>query len=272
MVGAAMAVGAVAGTVSIAGANPTAAAASTKIRACVSDDGGAMRYVRSASKKCRSDEELVTWSEKGPKGLIGLTGEKGDTGEAGPAGPVGPAGPIGPPGTNGANGSDGATGPRGATGETGATGSPGASGSAGASGAAGKTVLSGTSTPTGGTVGDFYIRDPGTAPIFYGPRGATTWPTTGVALQGVAGTAGYERIIDPTPNAAVGTATLPASTATCSSGKVAVGGGYTTDNLASGDLVTGSYPMDSPQAWVAVADGAAATIQAYVICMTAEDD
>src|SRR5690349_7213406 len=99
MVGAAMAVGAVAGTVSIAGANPTVAASSL-VRACVSDDGGTMRYLRSASKKCHSDEDLVTWSERGPKGVrgsIGPTGEKGDTGETGPAGPVGPAGPIGLP-------------------------------------------------------------------------------------------------------------------------------------------------------------------------------
>jgi hypothetical protein len=66
-------------------------------------------------------------------------------------------------------------------------------------------------------------------------------------------------------------ATTPASTATCSSSsKVVVGGGYTVSGLvpSDDDQVTGSYPIASPtQAWVAVAQGAAATIQAYAICM-----
>jgi hypothetical protein len=144
----------------------------------------------------------------------------------------------------------------------------------GAAGAAGASVLSGAGTPTAGTgaVGDFYIKDPTSAPTLFGPKLSTTWPTTGVTLQGTSGVSGYERI-DATPAVAAGTATTPASTATCSSdSKVVVGGGYISSGLdpRDGDLVSGSYPISSPTpGWVAVAVGSAATIQAYAICMDA---
>lgn len=110
-------------------------------------------------------------AKKGARGPKGAKGAPGATGPAGPAGPAGPQGPGGAKGADGANGSDGANGANGSNGVN------------------GKTVLSGTTTPTGGvgTDGDFYIETD--VSKIYGPKAAGTWPA-GVELKGPKGDEG----------------------------------------------------------------------------------
>ncbi|WP_379085830.1 hypothetical protein [Pedobacter sp. UC225_65] len=84
---------------------------------------------------------------------------------------------------------DGAQGPAGPAGATGATGAAGAVGPAGAAGANGTKILPTTGAPaaTLGATGD-YAFDSATK-MFYGPKGATTWPA-GIALSGANGATG----------------------------------------------------------------------------------
>jgi hypothetical protein len=56
-----------------------------------------------------------------------------------------------------------------------------------ATGADGNTILSGTAAPSGGVDGDFYIQNPATAPVLYGPKASGSWPGSGVSLTGGGG-------------------------------------------------------------------------------------
>ena len=84
---------------------------------------GDVRIVDSAAA-CRSYEQSVSWSQKGPKGDAGSPGLKGDTGAAGPPGPRGSTGGTGSAGPQGRHGRDRAAGPsRARTASTARTGS-----------------------------------------------------------------------------------------------------------------------------------------------------
>ena len=120
----------------------------------------------------------------------------------------GAQGPQGNPGTNGQNGQNGHTprigdngnwwvgdqdtgkpargaqgpqGPQGNPGQQGAQGNPGRDGQPGADGSK---ILAGNGTPqaSDGNIGDYFIDK--TAKIFYGPKTASGWPTTGISLTG----------------------------------------------------------------------------------------
>jgi hypothetical protein len=70
----------------------------------------------------------------------------------------------------------------------GPTGAAGSNGAAGTNGTDAKTILSGTGDPGAGTGvnGDFYIKNPATAPVFFGPKAAGAWPS-GVTMVGPSG-------------------------------------------------------------------------------------
>lgn len=85
----------------------------------------------------------------------------------------------------------GDTGPAGPAGPTGAPGANGAPGATGVKGADGTIIRTGTGAPTASTPGainDFYL-DTNTG-MLYGPRTATAYPTTGIALRGANGATG----------------------------------------------------------------------------------
>lgn len=66
-------------------------------------------------------------------------------------------------------------------------GPTGAAGAAGSNGSNGYTILSGTAVPTTeGVNGDFYIRNPTTTPVLYGPKTGGAWGA-GVSLVGPSG-------------------------------------------------------------------------------------
>lgn len=56
-------------------------------------------------------------------------------------------------------------------------------------------ILSGTVAPTGttGVNGDFYIQNPSTSPVLYGPKASGAWPT-GISMVGPQGVAGAQGI------------------------------------------------------------------------------
>jgi len=62
------------------------------IWACYDKTSGAMRLLLgpSGSRKCKKNEDVISWNTKGPTGPTGATGAKGATGAAGPTGPEGP--------------------------------------------------------------------------------------------------------------------------------------------------------------------------------------
>jgi type VI protein secretion system component Hcp len=95
------------------------------IRACV-DLRGNVRIIDSSSDRCRDNETLLTWNQRGPQGVTGPAGPVGVPGATGPAGAHGLTGAMGPAGPQGATG---ATGPVGATGPQGPAGPPGPAGS-----------------------------------------------------------------------------------------------------------------------------------------------
>lgn len=97
----------------------------------------------------------LAWNSLSYGGIQGPTGATGATGATGPAGPTGPTGPTGDTGATGPAGPTGPTGPAGPTGPTGATG---------ATGPAGPGIA------TGGTTGQFLIKNSAT-------NYDTTWST-----------------------------------------------------------------------------------------------
>lgn len=48
----------------------------------------------------------------------------------------------------------------------------------------------GTAAPSGGVDGDFYLRNPATDPVLYGPKVSGAWPGSGVSMGGSAGVTG----------------------------------------------------------------------------------
>lgn len=67
-------------------------------------------------------------------------------------------------------------------------------------GSNGKSVLNGAGAPSNGlgVDGDFYLRDPATAPQMYGPKAAGAWPGSGtnlIGIQGIQGEKGWSPIL-----------------------------------------------------------------------------
>ncbi|WP_454938103.1 leucine-rich repeat protein [Capnocytophaga gingivalis] len=159
--------------------------------------------------------------QKGQDGQPGRDGQNGETPRIGDNGnwwignedtgkPArGAQGPQGNPGTNGQPGRDGqnghtprigengnwwvgdqdtgkpargAQGPQGSQGNPGQQGAQGNPGRDGQPGADGSKILAGNGTPqaSDGNIGDYFIDK--TAKIFYGPKTASGWPTTGISL------------------------------------------------------------------------------------------
>ena len=110
----------------------------------------------------------------GPQGAQGIQGPKGDKGDTGATGPQGPKGDTGATGPQGEKGDTGAQGPQGEKGDTGATGATGAQGpqgiqgvqgpkgDTGDTGPQGATGPAGPGVPSGGTAGQFLVKQSAT--------------------------------------------------------------------------------------------------------------
>ena len=161
-------------------------------------------------------------------------------GPAGPRGPRGYTGAVGPQGATGAMGAQGATGPQGIQGIPGPTGQGvGVPGPVGPTGATGAT---GPAGPVGAT----------------GPQG----PAGGDGAAGTNGISGYQVVSTSTnPNDFLDSATV-----NCPAGKVALGGGGTSDTAS----LHGSVPVISEgvaTGWTINTGGAAGgTMFVYAIC------
>ncbi|WP_219506513.1 hypothetical protein [Nonomuraea ceibae] len=178
--------------------NPTAKCRTTEIRMIIG--GGETQPALSSG----------TRGQAGPRGPQGLQGPKGD---AGPVGPRGPQGKQGLPGKDGAPGKDGQQGPAGKDGQDGKPGLPGKDGKDGQDGKPGPAGKDGQDGKPGlpgkdgqpGPKGDTGPRGP------QGPKGDP---------GGAANLSTY-----------VETASIKngSGTATCKSGDLATGGGFSVD-------------------------------------------
>ena len=124
---------------------------------------------------------------QGPQGNPGTNGQNGQPGRDGQNGHTPRIGDngnwwVGDQDTGKpARGAQGPQGPQGNPGQQGAQGNPGRDGQPGADGSK---ILAGNGTPqaSDGNIGDYFIDK--TAKIFYGPKTASGWPTTGISLTG----------------------------------------------------------------------------------------
>jgi hypothetical protein len=149
---------------------------------------------------------------QGPQGEAGPAGPKGDTGPAGPAGPAGPKGDTGPAGPAGPKGDKGDTGPAGPKGDKGDTGPAGPKGDKGDTGPAGPKGDKGDKGDQGevGPAGP-----PGIANVVV-RKGRSSWSATG----------------------------KQDSRAECRTGEYILGGGFSADATALGQLdITSNLPV-----------------------------
>ena len=124
---------------------------------------------------------------QGPQGNPGTNGQNGQPGRDGQNGHTPRIGKngnwwVGDQDTGKpARGAQGPQGSQGNPGQQGAQGNPGRDGQPGADGSK---ILAGNGTPqaSDGNIGDYFIDK--TAKIFYGPKTASGWPTTGISLTG----------------------------------------------------------------------------------------
>ena len=124
---------------------------------------------------------------QGPQGNPGTNGQNGQPGRDGQNGHTPRIGDngnwwVGDQDTGKpARGAQGPQGSQGNPGQQGAQGNPGRDGKPGADGSK---ILAGNGTPqaSDGNIGDYFIDK--TAKIFYGPKTASGWPTTGISLTG----------------------------------------------------------------------------------------
>ena len=124
---------------------------------------------------------------QGPQGNPGTNGQNGQPGRDGQNGHTPHIGKngnwwVGDQDTGKpARGAQGPQGSQGNPGQQGAQGNPGRDGKPGADGSK---ILAGNGTPqaSDGNIGDYFIDK--TAKIFYGPKTASGWPTTGISLTG----------------------------------------------------------------------------------------
>ena len=106
------------------------------ITGCYHTASGNLRAIDDGAQ-CRSGEERISWSQRGPQGIQGEQGPKGDTGDTGATGPQGPPGPQGEKGDKGDTGLTGPEGPKGDKGDVGAAGPKGDTGATGPAGPTG---------------------------------------------------------------------------------------------------------------------------------------
>ena len=124
---------------------------------------------------------------QGPQGNPGTNGQNGQPGRDGQNGHTPHIGKngnwwVGDQDTGKpARGAQGPQGSQGNPGQQGAQGNPGRDGKPGADGSK---ILASNGTPqaSDGNIGDYFIDK--TAKIFYGPKTASGWPTTGISLTG----------------------------------------------------------------------------------------
>ncbi len=120
---------------------------------------------------------------------------------------------------------------RGPAGPAGAAGPPGPAGPAGPKGTPGTSILSGKTAPTTqGTTGDFYL-DTSTE-VLYGPKATAKWSATGTSLVGSSGTSGVQTVVVKRTTVAVASMASAPVVASCTSGYVVTGGGYTSTVVA----------------------------------------
>ena len=147
-------------------------------------------------------------------------------------------------GVAGATGATGATGTTGAQGIQGIQGLTGATGATGAAGADGNSVLSGTVNPTSsvGGQGDFYFNT--ATAVMWGPKGATSWPSSTVSLVGPAGATGATGAAGAVgATGPAGKSTLNGTTGpTSSDGNVGDFFINTTSNKIFGPKTSGGWP------------------------------
>jgi hypothetical protein len=216
----------------------------TQVHACV--DPTTKVLTRAPSRKaakCPVGQTALHWAKQGPKGDTGIKGEPGDPG--GPKGDTGAQGPVGPQGDTGAKGNKGDDGDQGPKGDTGSQGLVGPQGDTGATGATGDQGIEGPQGPKGDTGQQ-------------GPQG-NTGPTYSI---------GYERV-PGSPSANNGTSPKT-QTASCPTGKVAVGGGWSATSI-NGEIAVTESRATSDTTWSVTAyeDNFDSNwiLAAYVICV-----
>jgi len=219
----------------------------------------------------------------GLAGTAGSQGQQGETGLTGLQGTQGIAGAVGSTGSQGIQGPIGLTGSQGLQGIIGPAGSEGVQGSAGTNGLQGPIGLTGLPGLQGpiGVTGTQGIQGPigltGSQGL-QGPIGLT-------GQQGIPGSQGIQGPVGPSGSTLIiGTPVIsvinPAintqatATASCSAGKVLLGGGalVTTTANASKVQLTASYPS-STSVWtaigtvgVAITGGKTMMVTAYALC------
>lgn len=73
----------------------TARTGDPTIRACLQTRTGALRVVRTGTRRCRRGQRLIAWNRRGPTGATGLAGRTGKTGATGKTGKTGKTGATG---------------------------------------------------------------------------------------------------------------------------------------------------------------------------------
>lgn len=226
------------------------------------------------------DRDVFDMALQGQAG--GTAGPKGDKGDVGPQGETGAAGPKGETGATGAQGEAGAMGPQGSPG---ADGAPGAVGPAGPQGAMGAQGLIGPAGPQGAT-GPEGPAGPQGAPGAAGPTGATgaagsmgpvgpmgpMGPMGPAGPQGTPGVSGYEQFATPLTTVSINGNQTTTLTATCPTGKIAIGGGFDYSGNVAPLSTLASFPS-AADIWtvkVRLSQVSAASFQGrvYVICVT----
>jgi hypothetical protein len=223
--------------------------------------------------------------------LRGRRGPVGARGAQGAPGPVGAQGAQGPAGAQGSAGPAGPAGPPGPTGSTGATGATGEKGDPGAGVHVTGSVATAAGLPATGEEGDAYIAlDTGHLHVWDGEAWIDTGPVRGpegpqgetgpqgapgpegpVGPVGPAGAdgglAGYEIV---TGSAVVLTGgEVGSATASCPTGKAAVGGGVSVADPSVAGLMVESRPLALGSGWsVSVFNDSAGdtTITPYAVC------
>ncbi len=247
---------------------------------CYDAGTGAVRLIR-GWKRCRAGERRVTWSRRGPRGLIGLAGSQGDSGPEGPQGPQGSQGSEGTVGSAGAPGAPGAPGPAGATGPAGPVGPQGSQGDPGPQGATGPQGPQGDPGPQGATGAQGPQGDPGgqgpQGP--QGPQGnqGPQGPQGNQGPQGPAGPSDSQVLtaVSGTSAAGLNAGESYSLTSTCPSGKKILGGGWTYTVSTAGQtsrVSVDSYPS-AADAWTVTISvnqnlgaGVTITLSVYVVC------
>ncbi len=157
----------------------------------------------------------------------------------GPAGTAGPAGPAGPAGT------------------------------AGAKGTPGTSILSGKTAPTTqGTTGDFYLDT--SSEVLYGPKATGKWPATGTSLVGSSGATGVQTVVVKRTTVAVSSTASATGVASCTSGYVVTGGGYTSTVAAVRAQSDAPVLVGTTWQWEASVTNTTAskkaTVTVYAVC------